>query len=380
MPPRQPPQPRAGGAFAILVLIVLAGAAGFFISRYFTRGTPDAQPRAVTPRGTLSEWEDDNVKVFKQTNPSVVFITTSTEQYDLRTEDVYKIPQGAGSGIVWDDAGDIVTNFHVVRNAAAASVTLWNHKSYDADLVGVAPDYDLAVVRIRAPKSEMHRISVGSSHDLLVGQKVLAIGDPFGLSQTLTSGIVSATGRSINSVAGTPIDNVIQTDAAINPGNSGGPLLDSAGRLIGINTAIYSPSGSSAGIGFAIPVDTVNRIVPQLIAHGRVIRPKLGLILDDRASQDVMSELGVKGVLVIGVQPGSPAANAGIHPTQMVNGTLVYGDVITHVDGKPVASTGEIHKMMDDHKPGDTVKLTVWRNGKTMDVEVHLSGPSSTAD
>jgi len=361
---------------AVVFLGAVAGTAGFLASRLLSRGTPAAAPREVAPRGALTSWESGNIRVFKETNPSVVFITTLAEQVNIRTGDSYKTPEGTGSGFMWDDGGDIVTNFHVVRGAAGARVTLWNHKSYDADPVGVAPDYDLAVVRIHVPKGDLHPIRVGTSHDLQVGQKVLAIGDPFGLSQTLTTGVVSAVGRSIQSVAGTTIDNVIQTDAAINPGNSGGPLLDSDGRLVGINTAIYSPSGSSAGIGFAIPIDTINHIVPQLIAHGKVIRPRLGLVLDDRASQQVTSEMGITGVLVIGIQPDSPAAHAGVHPTQMVNGKLVIGDIITQADAHPIATTGDLHKQIDNHKPGDTVKLTLWRDGQTREVDVKLAPPT----
>ena len=306
---------------------------------------------------------------FKQAIPSVLFITTLGQRYDL---DSGEVPQGTGSGFVWDDGGDIVTNFHVVRDSASARVTLWDHTSYAADLVGTAPDYDVAVLRIKAPKDKLKAIALGGSNDLQVGHKVLAIGDPFGLYQTLTSGIFSALGRSIRSPSNAAIDNVIQTDAPINPGNSGGPLLDSDGHLIGMNTAILSQSGSSAGIGFAIPADTVNQVVTELIANGRIIRPRLGVHLDDRVSSRISSELGIEGVLVLSVEPNSPAAAAGIRGTQMANGEIDYGDFITAVDGKTVHTIDEMHKVMNNHKPGDTVKLTIWRKGMTIEIDVHV--------
>jgi S1-C subfamily serine protease len=370
--PNYPQRPRSNGALSFLLLIAMAAAAGFFFARWSARGTPDVQSRGVAPRGDLGADEKSTIQIFKQTIPSVVFITTLSETYDVRTGDTAAIPQGTGSGFIWDDGGDIVTNYHVVREAAAARVTMADHSSYAADLVGVAPEYDLAVVRIRAPKDKLRPILVGASHDLQVGQKVFAIGDPFGLDQTLTAGIISAVGRSIRSATDVPIDNIIQIDAPINPGNSGGPLLDSSGRLIGVNTAIYSPSGSNAGIGFAIPVDTINRIVPELIANGKIVRPRLGLVLDDSISAEVSDRLGVPGLLVMGVQPNSPAANAGIRGTQMVNGQLIFGDIITAIDGKPVHNTGELHAAMNSHRAGDTVHLTVWRNGATIDVQAHL--------
>ncbi|HET6250619.1 MAG TPA: trypsin-like peptidase domain-containing protein [Tepidisphaeraceae bacterium] len=370
-PPRRP-VPAGPGLRHIVLLIVLAGAAGFFLSRWFSYGKPEAQPRAVSPRGELGADEKSNIDIFKRSIPSVVFITTLTEDRDELTGDTQEVPQGTGSGWLWDDAGNVVTNFHVVRGASSASVTLWDHSSYPADLVGAAPDYDIAVLRIHVPKDKLQKIRIGSSHDLQVGQKVLAIGDPFGLDQTLTSGIISALGRSITSPSGVPIDNVIQTDAPINPGNSGGPLLDSDGRLIGMNAAIVSQSGSSAGIGFAIPVDTVNRIVPELILNGKIVRPRLGVALDDSMSERIAQQLGVQGVLVRSVQSGSPAAAAGIHGTTRSNGHFNLGDIITAVDGKPVHSAIDLHAALNNHVAGDTVKLAIWRDGKTMDVAVKL--------
>lgn len=227
----------------------------------------------VTPRGNLAEDERATMKLFADSSPSVVHITTRTLQRDLFSLNIMEVPQGTGTGFIWDLEGHIVTNFHVVEGASGAQVALADHSTWQADLVGVAPDQDLAVLKIDAPPQQLHPLPLGSSQDLGVGQKTLAIGNPFGLDHTLTTGVISALGRQIKSASGRPIKNVIQTDAAINPGNSGGPLLDSSGRLIGMTTAIVSPSGAYAGIGFAIPVDTIRWGVPQIIKHGKIVRP-----------------------------------------------------------------------------------------------------------
>src|SRR5438132_1613205 len=266
--------------YSPLITLLLVGIGALLVWHFFfNHGTPAVDPRPVAPRGDLAADEKSTIDLLREASPSVAFITTAQRvEFWNRSQE---IPQGTGSGFIWDDAGHIVTNFHVVapmiQSKASATVTLSDHSSYDAALVGVSPDNDLAVVQIRAPKDKLPPIKVGTSNDLQVGQKVFAIGDPFGLDQTLTTGIVSALGRVIPSATGRLIEDVIQTDAAINPGNSGGPLLDSWRRLIGVNAAIYSPSGAYAGIGFAIPVDTVQRIVPQLIEHGQVTRPGLGI-------------------------------------------------------------------------------------------------------
>ncbi len=254
-----------------IMLLLFGGLLGWEAYRYFAdRGQAALNARAVTPRGELAAEEKTNTEIFKSASPSVVYITTLTERINYQTKNVTEIPAGTGSGFIWDTAGHIITNFHVVQHANGASgVTLADHTQWTASLVGVAPDQDLAVLKIDAKASQLPPIPVGTSSDLQVGQCVFAIGNPFGLDQTLTTGVVSALGRTIPSATNVPIDEVIQTDAAINPGNSGGPLLDSAGRLIGINAAIYSPSGSSSGIGFAVPVDTVNRVVPELISTGK---------------------------------------------------------------------------------------------------------------
>jgi S1-C subfamily serine protease len=331
---------------------------------------PRAAPRAITARGDLAAGEKSIIALFRQASPSVVNITAIGVERDLFTLNLHQIPQGTGSGFVWDTNGDIITNFHVIQNADAAQVTLADQSNWRARVVGVAPDKDLAVLCIDAPGNRLRPIPIGTSKDLQVGQSVFAIGNPFGLDQTLTTGVISALNREIESVTRRPIQGVIQSDAAINPGNSGGPLLDSAGRLIGVNTAIYSPSGASAGIGFAIPVDTVNRIVPELIRSGKVTRPGLGIqIADDQITQ----RLGVKGVLVVDVAKGGAAAKAGIQPTRRDSeGRLRLGDVITAVDGKKVESPNELYLVLESFKVGDFVTLSLLRNGKTVQAKVAL--------
>src|SRR4051812_184749 len=371
-----PPYPnRRTSAIGVWLGALLLGIViGALLFRYvLNRGTPAVEPRAVAVPTTMGADEQLTIDLFKKVSPSVVYITTLTQRMNMWTRNVTEIPQGTGSGFLWDDAGHVVTNFHVVRGASGAKVTLADHSSYDATLVGVAPNQDLAVLKINAPRDKLPKLPwVGRSSDLQVGQKVYAIGNPFGLDQTLTTGIISALGRTIESVAGTPIDNAIQTDAAINPGNSGGPLLDSSGRLIGVNTAIFSPSGASAGIGFAIPVDTVNRIVPQLIKGGKVERPNLGAVFDERRNNAIMSRLGMQGVLVIGVEENSPAAAAGLRPTQRSAGGLVLGDVIDQVDAKDVRTVGELNAMLERYNPGDTITLRILREGEHTGVKVTL--------
>ncbi len=327
-------------------------------------------PRGVTPRGKLSGDESLTISLFRRASPSVVNITTLAVRRDLFTLNLLEIPEGSGSGFVWDNAGHIVTNFHVIQNADVAQVTLADHSTMKARRVGVAPDKDLAVLRIDVPRGRLRPIPIGTSDDLRVGQKVFAIGNPFGLDQTLTTGIISALGREIESVTRRPIRGVIQTDAAINPGNSGGPLLDSAGRLIGVNTAIFSPSGASVGIGFAIPVDTVNRIVPQLIRHGKIIRPGLGVQV---AEDQLARELGLPGVLIVGVVPGRAAARAGIRPTRRdFSGQVILGDVIVALDGKQIDSVNDLYLVLEQYRIGDKVTLTILREGKRLKVRLSL--------
>jgi S1-C subfamily serine protease len=331
---------------------------------------PRAASRSITPRGELSAAEKSTIALFREASPSVVHITVIAVQRDLFTLNLYQIPEGTGSGFIWDNNGNVITNFHVIQNADAAQVTLADQSTWKARRVGVAPDKDLAVLRIDAPANKLRAIPVGTSKDLQVGQNVYAIGNPFGLDLSLTTGVISALGREIESVTRRPIQGVIQTDAAINPGNSGGPLLDSAGRLIGVNTAIYSPSGASAGIGFAIPVDTVNRIVPELIRSGKVTRPGMGIQI---AEDQIAERLGVTGVLVVDVVQGSAAAKAGLRPTRReASGRVRLGDVITAIDGKKVESSNELFLVMEKHKVGDTINVTLLRDGKTVQAKVTL--------
>jgi len=337
----------------------------------FCVGAATAQPRAITPRGPLAEDEKANIAVFRNASPSVVNITTLENQRNLFSLDVFQVPKGTGSGFIWDERGHVVTNFHVIQGASAARVTLSDQSEWKATLVGVFPDRDLAVLRIDAPRDKLKAIAIGSSRDLLVGQRVYAIGNPFGLDQSLTVGIISALNREIESVTQRTIRGVIQTDAAINPGNSGGPLLDSAGRLIGVNTAIYSPSGASAGIGFAIPVDEVNRLIPRLIRDGKITRPVFGI---QAAQPQVQAALRLpKGVAIVGVVPRSPADLAGIKPFRRnQRGEIVAGDIIVAMDNKPIATVDEFLDVLERHNAGDTVTATVLRGGTTVEVPVRL--------
>ena len=353
---------------------------GLLVSTELQRAlSPSAspEPRTVAPRAGLAEEERQTIELFRSASRSVAFITTQVQRVDFWTRNVFEVPAGTGSGFVWDDRGHVVTNFHVVEGVVqggSAKVTLGD-EPYDARVVGFARDQDLAVLHIGAPHEKLVPIPVGTSSELQVGQKVLAIGNPFGLDHTLTTGIVSALGRTIQSVSGSSIFDVIQTDAAINPGNSGGPLLDSGGRLVGVNTAIYSPSGASAGIGFAVPVDTVSRIVPELIAYGRVVRPRLGIGMDDGLSAYVTRRLGVEGVLVRDVYRSTGAAAAGLRGTQLgEDGRVVPGDVIQEIDGKAVGSVGDLLGRLGSYRPGDTVTLKLWREGETRQVRVRLQG------
>jgi S1-C subfamily serine protease len=339
-----------------------------------------AEPREITARGDLASDEQTTIAIFEATSPSVVYITTTGRVLDLLTRNVTEVPRGTGSGVIWDERGHVVTNHHVVEGVQGAYVRMSDQRNYDAVLVGVSPEYDLAVLRIDAPSSSLHAVPLGTSRDLKVGQKVVAIGNPFGLDYTLTTGVISALNRTIPTESGGVIEHLIQTDAAINPGNSGGPLIDSAGRLIGINTAIFSPSGSSAGIGFAVPVDTVNRIVPQLIAYGRYVRPSLGIAADDDVSERVLGEVGLSGILVLKVEQGSPAAKAGLQAARVArNGDLILGDVIRAVDGKAVDSVNALIALLEGYSVGDRVVLTIHRNGSEVPVSVQLGpGPRAT--
>ena len=377
-PHQSPPRPGSGAVWLLgLILLIGGGIAGWLVSRAiwnYQAATAGAEPRPVTPSGSRMEIEKTTMEIFQQTNPSVVFINTVGLQTNWYTGETTEVPEGTGSGFIWDKAGHIVTNYHVIRGASGAQVTLWDHTSYRATVVGTAPNNDLAVLKIDADASKLRPILVGTSHDLQVGQQVFAIGDPFGLDQTLTTGIVSALGRTMPSPTGHPISNVIQVNAAINPGNSGGPLLDSNGRLIGVNSAIVSPSGASAGIGFAIPVDTVYRTVTQVVKYGRVERPRLGVQPSDRLSQIVGARWGVPGVVILQVEPNSPAAAAGLRETRPTERGIIPGDIIQKIDDTAVNTTEELYAALEDYKPGDIVTLHVYRDGKSSQVKVKLEG------
>jgi S1-C subfamily serine protease len=331
-----------------------------------------AAPALVTPRITSTD-EDNNIQIFRQAAPAVVFITNNLLRRDLLTLNVFEIPQGSGSGFVWNKEGYVVTNSHVVEGAASVMVSIGADTNYKARLVGLAPGLDIAVLRIEAPPEQLQPLPLGNSSQLQVGQKVLAIGNPFGLDSTLTTGIISALGREISAPNGRRIRDVIQTDAAINPGNSGGPLLDSSGRLIGINTAIIGPGGGSAGIGFAVPINSVVKVVPQLIEHGRVIRPVLGVsVVADR----IASDLGIEGAIVLSVARGSPASEAGLRGVQRApDGQIVINDVIVQLDEFPVADSDDLLNALEHYKPGDVVTVKARRRTKQLTFQVRLSEP-----
>jgi S1-C subfamily serine protease len=364
-------------ALLLLVpLLLLLIPAGLLVWHYWPVGgstlNPSAQLRDVDARGPLYKNETDLIALYEKALPSVVHINNLTDRSDGFSLNVQRVPKGSGSGFIWDKDGHIVTNFHVVQGASAVQVILSDRSTYDAKTVWTYPDKDLAVLSINAPKDKLVPIPLGSSHDLKVGQTAIVIGNPFGLDGTLTSGIVSALGREIESVTEHPIQNVIQTSAPINPGNSGGPLLDSDGRLIGVTTAILSPSGTFAGIGFAIPVDEVNPVVTQLIQKGKIDRPLLGVSMAE-AKQFKAPE----GALITRVVPESPAAKAGLRPTrQSRTGDIVLGDIIVALDQQPVQSTKDVFSFLEHHKPGDAVTVTILRDGERKDLQLTLAAAS----
>ncbi len=370
------PPPAARSRRLPLLVGIMVGLAVGLVLMNIVRGRwlPRAEPRPVTPRGDLANFEKSTIDIFETAAPSVVYLTSDMRRRQQFGFEVFEIPtQGAGSGFIWDDRGHIVTNYHVVRGASRVRVTLADQSIWEADFVGAVEDKDIAVVRIDAPAIRLKPIAIGSSADLRVGQAVYAIGNPFGLDQTLTTGVVSALGRTIPSLNGQPIEDVIQTDAAINPGNSGGPLLDSASRLIGVNTQIISRSGTSAGISFAVPVDVVNSVVPQLIEHGRIIRPQLGVTV-----RGLNRDQGapVDGVLIISVQPGSGADEAGLIGTRISEmGDLDLGDIIVKIEDRPIANTTDLLKALSHYKVGDTVRITLNRQGEEVTARVRLSAP-----
>ncbi len=317
--------------------------------------------------------ELNNIQIFKQASPAVVYVTNQTVVRNRHSLSLQTIPRGSGTGFIWSDKGYIVTNYHVIEGARKVTITLQDQSHWDASLIGAAPEKDLAVLRIDAPAHLLKALPVGNSSSLTVGRKVLAIGNPFGLDTTLTVGVVSALGREIEAANDRKIRGAIQTDAAINPGNSGGPLLNSEGKLVGVNTAIYSPSGASVGIGFAIPVDTVKKIVPQLIEHGRMVRPSLGVEL---APEQWLSRRGLRGVPILRVTRGMPAENAGLRGVQRNRaGAMVLGDVIVGIDNRSVKNYDDLLSAIEDYQAGDKIRLHFIRNGKKLSTQLVLSEP-----
>ena len=334
---------------------------------------PAGSPQVVSARGDLAPQEQTTIAIFEGARDSVVSITSESRVVDFWTRNADDVPSGSGSGFIWDARGHVVTNNHVIEGATGALVRLADGRAFRARHVGAAPEHDLAVLRIDAGAERPLPLAVGVSETLRVGQSVFAIGNPFGLDWTLTTGIVSALDRELPAERDRVIRGLIQTDAAINPGNSGGPLLDSAGRLIGVNTAIYSPSGSSAGIGFAVPVDTVNRVVPQLIATGRYAPPTLGIAHDPRGDA-LLARAGVQGVMVLDVTPGSPAAAAGLRRARITGeGRLILGDVIQSLDGTPIGGSEDFRAALDLRQAGESVELGILRDGRVIRVAMTLA-------
>ena len=318
-----------------------------------------------------TEDEANTMEIFNAASPAVVYVTSTTLRRNLFTLNVEEIPRGSGTGFVWDERGLVVTNFHVITGARRLTVTLQDRSEHEAEVIGMAPEKDLAVLRLLDPPGELVSLPLGDSSELSVGRKVLAIGNPFGLDTTLTTGVVSALGREIRAPSNRRIRGVIQTDAAINPGNSGGPLLNSLGQLVGVNTAIFSPSGASAGIGFAIPVNTVKNVVPQLISYGRMLRPIMGVEL---ASDRWIRRYGIEGVPVVRVYPDLPADEAGLSGAyRSGRGDIVLGDIIVAIDGEPVRSNDDYLALLEKRKVGDTVTVTVRRGDDEEELEVTLS-------
>lgn len=320
--------------------------------------------------------EQNSIEVFEHARPSVVYVTNEQIARNPFSYDLVTVPNGAGTGFVWSKDGYIVTNFHVVQNASRIMITLQDQTHVQASVVGLAPERDIAVLKIDAPKDKLFPLPLGNSQALQVGRKVLAIGNPFGLDATLTTGVVSALGREIESPTRRKIANVIQTDAAINPGNSGGPLLNSQGELIGVNTMIYSPSGASAGIGFAIPVNTVKEVVPELIQHGRLVRPVLGI----RSAPDQWSrQLGLEGVAILRVEPGSAAAAAGLRGiSRDPYGQTQLGDILVAIDDYPVTNDDQLLSALERYKVGQTVRVSFIRAGKLHTQSLKLMAPKNS--
>lgn len=328
------------------------------------------KPKVDFHDGLVTDVEKATVSLFESSAPSVVFVTSTGLQRDRYSRNVYEIPKGTGSGFIWDNEGHIVTNYHVVREGQKWEITLADQTIYEAEMVGFEPRKDIAVLKINAPKEKLRALPVGKSYNLKVGQSVFAIGNPFGLDQTLTTGVISALGREIESIARVPIRDCIQTDAAINPGNSGGPLLNSSGRLIGVNTAIYSPSGASAGIGFSIPVDIVSWVVPDLIQYGEVQRPMLGVEL---VAMQLMQRWEIKGAMIAAVTPNGSAAKSGLQDTQTSGrGIRRFGDIIVGINDHKINDNNDLILALEKYKPGDLVTVKYIRDEQYGELELKL--------
>ncbi|WP_116125082.1 S1C family serine protease [Lewinella sp. IMCC34183] len=329
------------------------------------RGAPAPRVDPMDVDVVTTPEEERTIRLFQEASPSVCFITTKAIRRSFFSYG--EVESGSGSGFIWDREGHVITNFHVVNgaNTSSIAVTLANGQTYDASVVGYEKEKDIAVLKIDAPAGDLQPINVGSSQNIRVGQSVYAIGNPFGLDQTLTTGIVSALDREIRSQAGVPIKGAIQTDAAINPGNSGGPLLDSQGELIGVNTSIYSPSGASAGIGFSIPVDVVRYVVNDVIRYGEVRRPVIGA--------DFRQIGQVEGLIVYGVNPNGSAARAGLRGvTQDNRGRYLFGDVLVGINGNRIRTTSDLYLELEKYEPGQVVQLDIIRNNRQDKVELRL--------
>ncbi len=338
---------------------------------------PDLAPSATTttpiPRlspGARTEDERNTIAVFREAAASTVFVTQKRVVVDYLAGTAEEVAAGSGSGFVWDDAGDIVTNFHVVKDAESLSVTFQGQQTFVARVVGVEPRKDIAVIRVEAPASLLKPVPASQHVTLEVGEKTIAIGNPFGLDHSITTGIVSALGRQVHGIGGVTIRDMIQTDAAINPGNSGGPLLDSAGQLIGMNTMIFSKSGSSAGIGFAVPVSTIARVVPQILKSGKAEQLGLGIQVDPLSRLE--RRLGVRGVVVLAVPEGSLAAKAGLRGISQTARGLQLGDVVVGVDAAKVGDFDDLYNALDVHHAGDKVTVKVRRGEETVTLPVEV--------
>jgi S1-C subfamily serine protease len=350
---------------------VAALALAFTGTKFWLTPSATSVARAVEQRGALSDSERGTIEIFERVAPSVVQVAARSGANPLSEDEGPSSPSGgpasSGTGFIWDHQGHVVTNDHVVQGAKMVALRFASGEVAEAEVIGVAPNYDLAVVRISNARQPPPPFALGSSADLKVGQAAFAIGNPFGLDQSMTSGIISALKRRLPTSSGREIANVIQTDAAINPGNSGGPLLDSSGRLIGVTTAIISPSGTNAGIGFAVPVDIVNRVVPELIRTGRVPTPGIGIVA---ANEALATRLGIEGVIIVRTAPSGPAARAGIRGVDFPTGAL--GDVITEVNGKPVRRLSDLTDEIEQIGAGRSAKLTVKRGSQSRSLDVEI--------